>query len=101
MRRGEDRLRGRVFLQLSKLGISFFALHPAYHNFPQLLLTYLLKWGMFVCFYIIGVFKIIRDSNSQWLATTFLILSAFMVITINAFLIMLVISGRNRGLPLS
>jgi hypothetical protein len=35
MRGGEDRLRGRAFLQLSKIGISFFALHPAYRNFAK------------------------------------------------------------------
>ena len=51
--------------------------------------------AIFLCCYIIGIINIIRNPDSQWLAITFTILTALMVITINAFLVMLLISGRR------
>jgi len=49
----------------------------------------------FVCLFIIGIIKIMEDPNSQWLAISFHMLSTIAVITINVFLIMLLLNARK------
>ncbi|MFX0202789.1 MAG: hypothetical protein ACFFCW_42335 [Candidatus Hodarchaeota archaeon] len=59
------------------------------------LLAFFAAVTVFVCSYIVGIIKIMKDPTSPWLATSFHILSTLTVITINVFLITLLLNGKK------